>query len=248
MSPTTTTTTPLEFKANLGSTVSTQSKGHISENKDAKNEALCKANVDTLTSPGQDKDRDARAYEHERQRLKHAGEWAKRRARKTTIDGTATGRPAGARAAHTGRQTKSLRGGKAGLDVDDGYAVTPKGRDTDHTTAKMCNGLGARLLTKGPLPPSEDGRTNAIKADSGVKVNLSEIMMLSQRKPRKPNADDFEVIPHIRSVIALDDIAIVQDMDLDEPWEHIYGEEKASDGVSKFGRLTYARVAGTGCQ
>jgi hypothetical protein len=39
-------------------------------------------------------------------------------------------------------------------------------------------------------------------------------------------------------------------MDLDEPWEHIYdnnGEGKASDGV-KFGRLTYARVAGTGCQ
>jgi hypothetical protein len=141
-----------------------------------------------------------------------------------------------------------LKGGKAGLDVDDGYAVAPKGRDAEHTTAKICNGLGARLLTKVSLPPSEDGRTDAIKADSGVKVNLSEIMMLSQRKPRKPNADDFEVIPHIRSVIALDDIAIVHDMDLDEPWEHIYGEEKTSDSVSKFGRLTYARVAGTGCQ
>jgi hypothetical protein len=64
-----------------------------------------------------------------------------------------------------------------------------------------------------------------------------------------PPADDFEVIPHIRSVIALDDDAN-HDMDLDEPWEHIYdnnGEGKASDGV-KFGRLTYARVAGTGCQ
>ena len=63
-------------------------------------------------------------------------------------------------------------------------------------------------------------------------------------------ADDFEVIPHIRSVIALDDVAIIHDMDLDEPWEHIYdsGEGKASDVVNKFGRLTYARVAGTGCQ
>jgi hypothetical protein len=185
MSPTT--TTPLEFKATLGSTVSPQSKGHISENKDTKNEILRKATVDTLTSPGQDKDRDARAYEHERQRVKHAGEWAKRRARKNTIGGTATGRPAGARAAHAGRQTKNLKGGKAGLDVDDGYAVAPKGRDAEHTTAKICNGLGARLLTKVSLPPSEDGRTDAIKADSGVKVNLSEIMMLSQRKPRKPN-------------------------------------------------------------
>ena len=61
-------------------------------------------------------------------------------------------------------------------------------------------------------------------------------------------ADDFEVIPHIRSVIALDD-AFVHDMDLDEPWEHIYDVNNGvSDGVSKFGRLTYARVAGTGCQ
>jgi len=247
MSPT---TIALEFKSTLGSAVSTQSKGHISENKDNNNEKssiLPKANVDTLTSPVQDKDRDGRAYEHERQRAIHAGEWAKRRARKTTIGGTTTDRLSGARAAHAGRQTKSLKGGKAGLDMDDGYAVTPKGRDTEHTTAKMCDGLGAGLLTKVSLPPSEVGRRDASKADSGVKVNLSEIMMLSQRKPRKPN-DDFEVIPHIRSVIALDDMAIVHDMDLDEPWEHIYGEEKASDSVSKFGRLTYARVAGTGCQ
>jgi len=244
MSPT---TTPLEFKATLSSTVNTHPKGHIGENKDNNGENSVLRN-DSITSPGQDKDRDARAYEHERQRAKHAGEWAKRRARKTTIGGTAGGRPAGARAAHAGRQTKSLKGGKAGLEVDDGYAITPNSRDTEHTTAKMGAGLGAGLLTKVPLPPSEDGRTDAIKADSGVKVNLSEIMMLSQKKPRKPNADDFEVIPRIRSVIALDD-AFVHDMDLDEPWEHIYDVNNgASDGVSKFGRLTYARVAGTGCQ
>jgi len=183
--------------------------------------------------------------------VKHAGEWAKRRARKTTIGGTAVGRPAGARTAHAGRQAKSSKGGKVGLEVDDGYAVTPQGRDTEFTTAKMSDGLDAGLLTKVSLPPSEDGRSDAFKADPGVEVNLSEIMMLSQRKPRKLNAGDFEVIPHLRSVIALDDAAIAHDMDLEEPWEHIYvnnGEGKASDGVSKFGRLTYARVAGTGCQ
>ena len=170
-----------EFKATLSSsTVSTQSKGLVSENKDNNEEksTLRKANVDTITSPGQDKDRDARAYEHERQRAKNAGEWAKRRARKTTFGGIAAGRPA----AHAGRQTKSLKGGKAGLEVDDGYAVSPKGRDTEHTTT------GNGLLTKVPLPPSEDGRTDAFKADSGVKVvNLSEIMVLSQKKPRKLN-------------------------------------------------------------
>jgi hypothetical protein len=141
-----------------------------------------------------------------------------------------------------------LKGGKVGLEVDDGYAVTRQGRDTEHTTAKMCDGLGVTILTKVSLPPSEDG---AFEADSRVKVNLSEIMKLSQRTARKLNVDDFEVIPHIRPVIALDDVDVhdIIDMDLDEPWEHIYhGERKASDGVSIFGRLTYARVAGTGCQ
>lgn len=249
MPPTTTALTV--FKA----TLSTQSKDHISKDKNLddneRTSILRKANVDTTTSLGQDKDRDARAYEHERQRLKHAGEWAKRRARKTTIGGAAVGRPAGARATHAGRQAKSLKGGKVGLEVDDGYTVTPQGRDTVHSTAKMCDELGAGLLTKVSLPPSEDGRTDAFKADSGVKVNLSEIMVLSQKKPRKLNVDDFEVIPYVRSVIAIDDVANVHDMDLDEPWEHIYvnnGEGKASDGVREFGRLTYARVASRGCQ
>ena len=176
MSPTTTELTTV-FKA----TLSTQSKGHNSENKDSeKPSVLGKANVDTPTAPGQDRDRDARAYEHERQKMKHAGEWAKRRARKSTIGGTAVGRPEGARAAHAGRQAKSSKGGKAGLEVDDGYTVTPH---TEYTTAK----LGAGLLTKVSLPPSEDGKTDASKTDSGVRVTLSEIMMLSQRKPRKPN-------------------------------------------------------------
>lgn len=190
-------TTALEFKATLDSTVNTQHKGRITENNDnEKASTLRKANVDTITSPGQDNVRDARAYEHERKRTKHAGEWAKRRAMKTTIGGTAGGRPAGARPVHAGRQTKSLKGGKAELEVDDGYAVAPKGRDNENTTgAKMSDGLGAGFSTKVPLPPSEDGRTDAFKADSGVKVNLSEIMMLSQKKPRKPNGAFFKIVP-----------------------------------------------------
>ena len=183
MSPTT--ATIIIFKA----TLSTQSKDHISKDKnnDKKTSILDKANVEIITPPVPDKDRDGRAYEHERQKAKHAGAWAKRRARKTTIGGTAVDRPAGA---HAGRQTKNLKGGnKVGLEVDDGYAVTPQGRES---TAKMCDGLGAGHLTKVSLPPSEDG-ADAYKA--GVKVNLSEVMMLSQKKPRKLNGRFFTPIP-----------------------------------------------------
>ena len=171
---------PTTFKP----TLTTQSKDHISDkDNNEKTSILHKPKVDTITSPGQDKDRDARAYEHERKRTKHAAEWAKRRVRKMI------GRPTGARAPNVGRQAK---GGKAGLDseVDDGYAVTLQGRDTEHSTAKISDGLGAGLLTKVFLPPSDDGRTDTFKADSGVKINLSEIM-ISQRKPRKPNGTFF---------------------------------------------------------
>lgn len=181
------------------------------------------------TSPiGQDRDRDARAYEHERQRAKHAGEWAKRRARKAT---KGAGR---ASSVHGGRRAKSR---KVGSDVEvDVFAVIPQGKDTERTK----DGLGAGLLKR--VFSGENGTDAVPKA----KVNLSEIMVLSQKKLRSLNVDDFEVIPHIRSVVALDDIDHVHDLDLDEAWEHVYGEEKASDG--KFGRPSYARVAGTGCQ
>jgi len=184
------------------------------------------------TSPiGQDRDKDARAYEHERQRAKHAGEWAKRRARKAT---KGAGR---ASAVHGGRRAKSR---KVGSDVEvDVFAVISQGKDTERTT----DGLGAGLLKR--VFSGENG-TDAAKLVPKAKVNLSEIMVLSQKKLRSLNVDDFEVIPHIRSVVALDDVDHVHDMDLDEPWEHIYGEENASDG--KFSRPSYARVAGTGCQ
>lgn len=248
------------FKA----TLSTQSKDLISKNKNSNETTLRKASVDTTTSPGasqvtvpkatapsvgsetgpsppgisaegtsllgqdRDRDRDARAYEHERQRAKHAGEWAKRRASKATGVGRA--------AVHAGRRAKSRKGGS---DVEvDAFAVIPQGTDAESPT----DGLGAGVLKRVSLPPNRDSGTDAVP---GVKVNLSEIMVLSQRKLR-PNVDDFEVIPHIRSVIALDDVDNVHDMDFDEPWEHIYGEEKVSD--DRFGRPSYARVAGTGCQ
>jgi len=61
------------------------------------------------------------------------------------------------------------------------------------------------------LPPS-----------SRVDVKLSDLVMT--RLPHKRNDSDFEVVPHIRSVIVLDDVG-TRDVSVDEPWEHIYGED-----------------------
>lgn len=50
---------------------------------------------------------------------------------------------------------------------------------------------------------------------------------------------DFEVVPHVRSVIVLDDAA-TRDIEVDEPWEHIYGEDNVNvnGGASLSGSVT----------
>lgn len=178
----------------------------------------------------QDKDRDARAYERERQRVKHAGEWAKRLARKAIFQRT----PAIAGTIHAERRTK----GKVELDVDIDVYILPQKKDMDRHAAKVWDGFSSGLLKGVALPPSGGGAD--VKATQGVRVNLSDLVV--QRKPHKRNVDGFEVIPPIRSVIALDDVGNVPDMDVDEPWEHIY----ANDGVAQLARPSYARVVDTG--
>jgi hypothetical protein len=254
----------------IKATPNTQSKDHNPKNTST----LCKASVDATTSPGviqpptvgseaenirppptgisaegtsplnQDRDRDARAYERERQRMKRAGEWAKRRARKATSQGTTgVGRPG---AVHSGRRSKGWRDGKGELDMDL-YAALPRSRDKERTTAGVRDEWSAGLLKGVSLPPSGGGGTASDSAPA-VRINLSELVVVSHKRHRKRNADGFEVIPPIRSVIALDDAATLRDMDIDESWEHIYandGEGKTSDKVSE---PSYARVVGAGCQ
>ncbi|KAK0501138.1 hypothetical protein EDD18DRAFT_1348626 [Armillaria luteobubalina] len=50
-------------------------------------------------------------------------------------------------------------------------------------------------------------------------VRLSDLLVRKQDRKKEP---DFEVIPHIRSVIVLDDFT--PDLAADEPWEHIDAE------------------------
>lgn len=56
---------------------------------------------------------------------------------------------------------------------------------------------------------------------------------------------DFEIIPHMRSVIVLDDTTFSQDMALgDEPWEHIYDDK--DEGDVDIQAPTYATVLSAG--
>ena len=130
-------------------------------------------------------DKDARTYEHDRQRAKQAGEWAKRRARKAvTTGGPGVGRRVVAGATHAGRRGKSFKSGKVELDVDV-YAVLPQRKDVELNAAKIWDELGSGLLKRVSLLPSGGGGADVSKATPGVRVNLSELVALSQRKPHK---------------------------------------------------------------
>lgn len=55
-------------------------------------------------------------------------------------------------------------------------------------------------------------------------VRLADLVRPAKKAHRKQGCDaDFELVPHIRSVIALDD-AMDDASELDEPWEYVSGE------------------------
>lgn len=54
-------------------------------------------------------------------------------------------------------------------------------------------------------------------------------------------AGDFEVVPHVRSVIVLDDV-ISHDLDIDEPWEHVQRDEEGYAHTNKAEGLSYAHA------
>jgi len=50
-------------------------------------------------------------------------------------------------------------------------------------------------------------------------------VLIKPAKVHKRKAEDFEVIPQVRSVIVLDD-QIAATPELDEPWEHVTAEDE----------------------
>ncbi|KAG7451837.1 uncharacterized protein BT62DRAFT_267413 [Guyanagaster necrorhizus] len=66
-------------------------------------------------------------------------------------------------------------------------------------------------------------------------VKLSDLIV---RKQDTKKDSDFEVIPHVRSVIVLDDFT--PDLAADEPWEYIYGESDDEGEVAH--KPSYAQV------
>lgn len=84
-----------------------------------------------------------------------------------------------------------------------------------------------------------------------VEVKLVDLVQTSTRKPGKKGGNggglggDYEVIPHVRSVIVLDGEleGKPKEMDLEDAWEYIGGEDEVEMGKQK---PTYATIAAAG--
>jgi len=85
---------------------------------------------------------------------------------------------------------------------------------------------------------------NVIKAKPTLtEVKLADLVTFRSSKSRKGSGweGDFEVVPHVRSVIVLDDVA-VRDLEVDEPWEHVDGEDTDNGDASSSGNVTPTKV------
>lgn len=177
------------------------------------------------------------AYEIERQRSKRTEELTKRKAKKTS-QATVGG-------ADVQIHSRGLSESGVGLVLSIGRKNSSREIEEAMDEAKLPSirkdGHGLSSFTVGAVP--SNGHT-------AMEVSLSDFIVPSHRKPRKGKgtlcspcqrdgiadhgpADDFEMVPPVRSVIVLDDMFESKDMDMDEAWEHIDHELEFAGAISK---------------
>jgi len=142
-----------------------------------------------------------RAYEHDRQKVKKAAELVKRKARNS---------PGWSRTLQEAKvhspSPAALSGKHERLTVEDVDPLEELEYDVE-----------VRRLT----------HSHPSRAVPRKEVKIADL--ITARKPRKSKDGDFEVIPHVRSVIALDEFVSGLDPSVDEPWEHIGGQFEEDD-------------------
>ncbi|KAJ3853946.1 hypothetical protein EV368DRAFT_63676 [Lentinula lateritia] len=166
--------------------------------------------------------KDQRAFEHERQCTKRTEEYARTQEAKAS-KGLSKWRPASP--VHQ-RKTTSARKSK------------PVGFGGSEDEVNTLNAL-ERVRSAGTRKESSPIQ-NSVKLADLIKPG-------SVRKARKNKEADFELIPAVRPVIVLDELAFMHDApaprDLEQEWQHVYhsdGDE--SDASLSISSPTYANV------
>jgi len=175
----------------------------------------------TLSSSADPKD--TRAYEHNRQRVKKAAERVLTKARKergwTMCKGTAAAPKCSCCHLDKGKRL----GSKEVKALVDGDVVGDAAFLNTHRRSRSDSG-GALV------PISFQGFTAAATRD----VKLTDLVTTG--KPKKRREGDFEVVPHIRSVIVLDDFCS-DEKDVEEPWEHVHGDDDEKANIPSYAEI-----------
>ncbi|KAH9947076.1 hypothetical protein B0H21DRAFT_740245 [Amylocystis lapponica] len=150
-----------------------------------------------------------REYEHDRHHTKKAAEHERTRERKERR----RFRPHSGRAVHVRRV--SGRAIAVGPEVEEQAALeTPEDLERPEVVAEDVGPVGESMLELDIAP------------------------LMKPAKARKRKAEDFEVIPSVRSVIVLDEHAAAE-LEIDEPWEHVTADDQEGEKVEP---PSYARV------
>ncbi|GLB43623.1 hypothetical protein LshimejAT787_1401350 [Lyophyllum shimeji] len=173
--------------------------------------------------------KEARAWEHDRQRLKKASGFVKNQARKAQAD-TRGQSPTLAAKPYDRRPAIRAAVDQLEGDVPD-LACEESEVDWDDAASPV------RSLC---LDRDEEGEKEGVpRVSSRHEVPLTDLLV--SRKPRHGREADFEVVPPVRSVIVLDD-KTTPDLDFNDPWEHVYAEDATEQHTHE--RVpSYAKIA-----
>ncbi|KAK7051635.1 hypothetical protein VNI00_004614 [Paramarasmius palmivorus] len=170
--------------------------------------------------------KDQREYEHDRQRFKHVTDYIQMRARK-------------GREAYPANGTLPRRGRLGWLPSYFSKTATENDAEKEKRANLSCN-------TSEPVEdewvewssPNGTDYHGLDKHNPSTEAKLLDLIV-STRKPRKIKEPEFEFIPHVRSVIVLDD-KMARDVTVDEPWEHVALSDH--DETSDVKAPTYASI------
>ncbi|KAJ3763277.1 hypothetical protein EV360DRAFT_78527 [Lentinula raphanica] len=238
--------------------VDTDKKSDLTTNSDVSPPSLS-ASFPSLASF-----KDQRAFEHDRQRVKRLEEYTRAQEAKALKGGLGskpttilTSSPEGRKKFSASGTTNSIRSTRStrkksrrlGSDHD-----TPDDKADEAYVDGVQNQNvreefeGDRVLPSGRKDSSSSDTESG--TGTGTEVKLVDLIKpaSSIRKPRKNKDTDFELIPPIRSVIVLDELAFMHDTpmplprDLEQEWQHVYHSESGDDSDASVSTPSYANV------
>ncbi|KAJ3710646.1 hypothetical protein C8R42DRAFT_648560 [Lentinula raphanica] len=207
--------------------------------------------------------KDQRAFEHDRQRVKRLEEYTRAQEAKALKGGLGskpttilTSSPEGRKKSSASGTTNSIRSTRSTRKKTRRLPGSGFDHDTPDDKADEACVDGVQNVREefegGRVLPS--GRKDS-SSESGTGTEYTEVKLVdlikptsSIRKPRKNKDTDFELIPAVRSVIVLDELAFMHDTpmplprDLEQEWQHVYHSESGDDSDASVSTRSYANV------